>query len=236
MLSWFEFRKGKRQKPDVQVFERHLEENLFKLHWELKNGYYSHQPYESFLIFDPKLRKIHKATVRDRIVHHAVFRVLYGVFDSSLIFDSYSCRVKKGTHKAVRRLEQFLESRNNNQPCPRYALKCDIRKFFASVDHEILKRLITRRVTDVKVLSLLSRIIDSFDEAKKDHSGTRSRGLPIGNLTSQLFANIYLNELDKYVKHKLKIKHYVRYTDDFIFAPYGKKELANSVWHEPVSL
>lgn len=130
LLSWQEFRSGKRKKPDVQLFERQLEENLFNLHWELKNNSYRHQPYQSFLIFDPKLRQIHKAQVRDRIVHHAVYRILYPVFDRQFIFDSYSCRLGKGTHKAVARLKQFVSRASKNFHCNCFVLKCDIAKFF----------------------------------------------------------------------------------------------------------
>ena len=202
----------------MQLFERHLEENLFNLHWELKSGSYRHQPYQSFLIFDPKLRKIHKAEVRDRIVHHAVFRILYPLFDPTFVFDSYSCRVGKGTHRAVKRLENYVRTVSENYRKPCYFLKCDIRKFFASVDHSELKELVARRITDANTLKLIYQIIDSFQV-------NIGKGLPIGNLTSQIFANIYLDGFDKFVKHELKIKHYVRYTDDFILIHKNKKYL-----------
>ena len=222
MLSWSEFRSGKRGKPDVQAFERNLEENLFNLHWELEKGCYRHQPYKSFLIFDPKLRQIHKAEVRDRIVHHAIFRVLYPLFDFTFVFDSYSCLVGKGTHRASKRLENFAKtvSKNYRQSC--YFLKCDIRKFFASIDHAKLKELVARRIADTKTLGLIYQIIDSFQV-------NIGKGLPIGNLTSQIFANIYLDGFDKFVKHELRIKHYVRYTDDFIFLHKNKKHLEDLI-------
>lgn len=167
LLSWFEFRKDKSGKLDVQIFERYLEDNLFALHSDLKNKLYRHQAYTSFIIQDPKRRDIHKATVRDRIVHHAIFRVLYPIFDPSFIFDSYSCRLNKGTHKAVDRLEQFVKnvSRNYTRPC--FALKCDIAKFFSSIDHNFLKNLIARRITDTQTMSLLENIIDSFEAPEK---------------------------------------------------------------------
>jgi len=207
--SWQEFRKGKRSKIDVQKFEWNLEDNIFRLHKELKNKTYRHGHYTSFYITDPKLRHIHKAEVRDRIVHHAVYRVLYPIFDPIFIYDSYSCRVVKGTHKAVKRLNYFSlkVSKNYTRPC--FALKCDIRKFFFSIDHEILLRLISRRVQDEEVLGLVRGIVRSFN----DDTG---KGIPIGNLTSQLFANVYLDELDKFVKHDLKVKYYIRYCDDFV--------------------
>jgi retron-type reverse transcriptase len=218
LLSWSEFKSGKRGKPDVQAFERSLEENLFNLHWELKNGSYRHQPYQSFLIFDPKLRQIHKAEVRDRVIHHAVFRILYPLLDPAFVFDSYSCRVGKGTHRAVKRLENFTKSASNNYRQPCYFLKCDVRKFFASVDHIILKELIARRITDSGTLKLVNQVIDSFQI-------NLGKGLPIGNLTSQIFANVYMDVFDKFIKHELRIKHYVRYTDDFILLSENKKYL-----------
>ncbi len=161
-LSWLEFRKGKRQKQDVIYFERNLEDNLFKLNWELKNSFYRHGPYKSFVICDPKRRVIHKATVRDRIVHHAVFRILNPLFDPIFFNDSYSCRLCKGTHRAVLRLEQFLKnvSRNYRQNC--YALKCDISQFFASVCHRTLKNLILKKIKDENALKLIFQIIESF--------------------------------------------------------------------------
>lgn len=162
LLSWREFRKGKRGKQDVQIFERHLEDNLFRLHWELKNDFYRHGKYKSFSICDPKPRRIHKATVRDRIVHHAVFRILYPVFDETFFTESYSCRLDKGTHKAVNKLEQFLRQSSSNYRQICYALKCDIKKFFASPDHQILKNLIQRRIADRRAMDLISVIIDSF--------------------------------------------------------------------------
>lgn len=160
--SWKEFRKDKRKKLDVQEFERHLEDNIFQLHFELKNGTYRHSNYTSFYITDPKQRHIHKACVRDRIVHHAVYRVLYPIFDKSFVYDSYSCRLKKGTHKAVERLEIFTRkvSKNYTESC--WALKCDIKKFFDSVDHKILLELLKKKISDPKTLALLWGIISSF--------------------------------------------------------------------------
>lgn len=231
--SWEEFKYGKRKKEDVQLFERHLENNLFKLHHELKNKTYKHSNYTSFHITDPKLRHIHKALVLDRIVHHALYRILYPIFDESFLFDSYSCRIDKGTHRAVRRLETFTRkvSRNYTKPC--FALKCDVRKFFDSVDHEILKLLIRKKVKDADVLWLLDNIVDSFSKSKNtEGSGhqltlgfSSPKGMPIGNLTSQLFANIYMHELDWFVKNTLKIKYYLRYCDDFMILGSSKEEL-----------
>jgi len=206
------------KKADVLQFKFNLEDNLFQLHDELKNKTYHHSHYTAFNVSDPKLRRIHKATVGDRILHHAIFRILYPLFDKSFIFDSYSCRVEKGTHRAVLRLEKFCRklSRNNNKNI--FALKCDIRKFFASIDQDILLELIKRKVDDIEALWLIEKIIRSFPS-----------GLPLGNVTSQLFANIYLNELDQFVKHNLREKYYLRYCDDFIILGEDEKNLCGLV-------
>ena len=160
--AWRIFRLRKRARSDVQLFERHLEDNLFALHDELKSKRYRHGFYERFHLFDPKHRIIHKAEVRDRVVHHTVYRILAPLFEQSFIFDSYSCRLDKGTHAGVDRVEQFARkvSRNYTRTC--YALKCDIRKFFDSIDHRILMNIIARRISDQNTLWLLQEIIESY--------------------------------------------------------------------------
>jgi retron-type reverse transcriptase len=162
--SWKEFRKGKRHKIDVQEFERNLEDNLFGLHLELKSKTYRHSDYTSFYITDPKSRHIHKACVKDRIVHHAIYRVLYPIFDPGFVDGSYSCRNKKGTHKAVKRLEEFtrIVSKNYTKPC--WVLKCDVKKFFASVNHRALFDIVARKVPDPDTQWLLKVIIGSFNK------------------------------------------------------------------------
>ena len=220
----------------MQLWERNLEDNLFKLHAELKYKIYRHSDYTAFYITDPKQRHIHKADVRDRILHHAVYRVLYPIFDKSFIFDSYSCRLNKGTHKAVARLENFARKVSKNYTSPCFGLKCDIKKFFDSVDHTILYEIVERRIGDKDVLWLLREIIDSFNLALPDVQIERERerrpagrGIPIGNLTSQLFANIYLNELDKFIKHELRCRNYLRYCDDFVILSSDLTYLENIV-------
>lgn len=214
--SWEEFRKGKQTKPDVMKFEFNLEENIFKLHNELKNKIYRHGPYASFYINDPKPRHIHKAPVKDRIAHHAVFRVLNLLFEPTFIYDSYSCRHRKGTHKGINRLAKILRkiTKNNRSSC--FILKCDIKKFFKSMNRKILLSIIQRRIKDNDALWLIKEIVQSFPY-----------GIPLGNLTSQLFANIYLNELDQFVKHQLKIPFYIRYTDDFVIIDISRQKLEN---------
>jgi len=223
--SWCEFQKDKHNRFDVQFFWRHLEDNLFSLHSELKNKTYQHSDYTSFCITDPKSRHIHKACVRDRIVHHAIYRVLYPIFNPIFVDDSYSCRNKKGTHKAVKRLEKFsrIVSKNYTKPC--WTLKCDIKKYFSSVNHQVLYDLIKRNLKDKQVLWLISEIISSFHSEIQRERERVKRGVPIGNLTSQLFANIYLNELDQFVKHRLKVKFYLRYCDDFVILENDLVEL-----------
>lgn len=213
-LAWKEFKRGKTKKIDVQNFNLFLEDNIFNLYYQLINKTYQHSDYTSFYISDPKLRHIHKACVRDRVLHHAVFRILYPIFDSIFIYDSYSCRINKGTHRAVNRLNHFARkvSKNNTKIC--YILKLDIRRFFDSINQEILINLIKKRIKDKDAIWLIKKIIRSFPE-----------GLPLGNITSQLFANIYFNELDYYIKRNLRIKYYIRYCDDFIILDDNKEYL-----------
>ncbi len=221
-LAWSEFKRGKSKKIDVQQFKFCLEDNIFQLNSELKNQNYKHSHYTPFFVRDPKLRKIHKATVKDRILHHAVFRILYPIFDKSFIADSYSCRDDKGTHKAVNRLRNFAGrvGKNDTQNC--FVLQCDIKKFFDSIDQGILLALLKKKIKDEKTLWLLGEIINSF-------SVSSGRGLPLGNITSQLFANIYLNEFDQFVKHQLRLKYYIRYCDDFIILSESEEFLTDLI-------
>jgi len=217
-LAWREFKCGKTKKIDVIEFQKNLKNNIFNLHNELKNKTYEHSDYFSFYVKDPKLRLINKACVKDRILHRAIFRVLYPIFDKTFIFDSYSCRINKGIHRAVNRLNDFARkiSKNNTKAC--YVLKCDVRKFFDSIDQNILINLIKKKIKDENVIWLINKVVRSFP-----------KGLPLGNITSQLFANVYLNELDQFIKHKLKIKYYIRYCDDFVILSNNKNYLENLI-------
>lgn len=217
--AWDEFKREKRSKKDVQKFERHLENNLFGLYAELKRKTYRHGTYQEFYVTDPKRRHIHKSGVRDRVLHHLLYKYLYELFDKHFIYDSYSCRKNKGTHKAVKRLEKLARKVSKNYKGDCWSLKCDIKKFFASVDHRILKELIASRVKDGDINWLINNVIDSFSSEKG-----LSRGIPLGNLTSQIFSNVYLNELDQFVKHRLKMKHYLRYADDFLILSIDTKQ------------
>ena len=217
-MAWREFEAGKGMKADVQKFKIDLVNSLFALGEDLRLGNYRHGGYYRFVVYDPKRRQIHKATVRDRVLHHALFRVLSPIFDKLFIFDSYSCRVGKGTHRGVVRLADFIRRATHNYRRPAYALKLDIKKFFDSIDHRILFELIKRRVADADALRLIRLIISSFETAPQ-------KGLPLGNVTSQLFANIYLNELDQFVKHILREKLYLRYADDFVIVHESREYL-----------
>ena len=279
-MAWQEFLRGKRKRQDVAEFSLHLLDNIFALHEELVSKTYRHGGYQAFKINDPKPRDIHKASVRDRLIHHAIYRAIYPYFDRKFIFDSYSCRLGKGTHRAINRFREYGRIVSRNHTRTAWVLKGDIRKFFASIDHEILKNILAKYIGDEDVLWLLGEVVGSFKkvpplseaiEKAPLRKGENSRqriggcinvassckdkfyrswntphpsvflgktdaphgrggvfiaplikgvggfvGLPLGNLTSQLFVNIYMNELDQFIKRKLKIKYYIRYADDFV--------------------
>ncbi|MFA7319701.1 MAG: reverse transcriptase/maturase family protein [Parcubacteria group bacterium] len=214
LVAWKEFARGKKHRKDVQAFSLRLMDNIFALHEELSHHTYNHGGYQAFKINDPKPRDIHKASVRDRLVHHAIYRILYPFFDKTFIADSYSCRNEKGTHRAINKFQSYFYkvSQNNTRTC--WILKCDIRKFFANIDHQILLSILAEYILDKNIMKLLENIIASF-----------YAGLPLGNLTSQLFVNSYMNRFDQFVKHKLKAKYYIRYADDFVFLSEDKKHL-----------
>lgn len=223
LQAWQEFSGGKRKKKDVQEFQYHLADNLLELHQSLKQGTYRHGGYFAFKISDPKPRDIHKASVQDRLVHHAIYRQLYPLLDKTWIADSYSCRDNKGTHKAMDRFRNFAYKVSKNETRTCWVLKCDIKKFFASVDHNILLSILKKKIKDTQTLGLLKDIISSFS------STAQGKGLPLGNLTSQLLVNAYMNEFDQFVKHKLKGKYYIRYADDFVFMDESRKSLEDLI-------
>jgi len=217
-LAWKKFVRGKRGKKDVQEFELYLEDNLFLLHSQLADGTWKHGGYKSFNVCDPKSRQIHKASVADRVIHHAIVRVIEPIFDKSFIFDCWSCRQGKGTHGAVLRCHELLDKLHNHNRNTVWILKCDIKKYFASINHEILLELLDKKISDDRALCLLDQIVASF-----------CLGIPLGNLTSQLFANIYLNSFDHFVKEQLRVKIYLRYCDDFLLASLSKRELKRNL-------
>lgn len=217
--AWREFTKGKRSRQDVQLFERSLMENLFHLHNDLIGLSYKHAPYTAFTISDPKTRKIHKATVADRVVHRALYRKLYPFFDHLFIADSFSCRVRKGTHRALNRFSVMSRKVTRNDRKTGWVLKCDIRQFFASVDQQVLIRILAPHIGDKRIVWLIEEILASFQVSSRI-------GLPLGNLTSQLFSNVYMNVFDQFVKHTLRVKYYIRYADDFVLFSHNRQYLS----------
>ncbi len=208
--AWKEFIRGKKKKKDVEVFQRYLMQNIISLQNDLEFKIYKHSPYEAFNISDPKSRNIHKAHVRDRLLHHAIYRKLYPYFDKQFIHDSYSCRLNKGTHSALKQFKNYSNKVSQNHTKTVWILKCDVRKFFSSIDQEILLSVLQKHIHDIDIINLLKTIIQSFQ------STAEGKGLPLGNLTSQLLVNIYMNEFDQHMKRVLKTKYYIRYADDFV--------------------
>jgi RNA-directed DNA polymerase len=210
--------KGKRFQENVLRFNYDLEAELFDIRDELMEKTYQPGEYKTFEIYEPKKRMISAAPYRDRVVHNALCNVIEPIFEKSFIYDSYANRKGKGTHKALDRFVKYFRS-------SQYVLKCDIVKYFPSIDHEILKNLLRRKIKCENTLWLINLIIDNSNPqipANEYFEGDdlftpfeRKKGLPIGNLTSQFFANIYLNQLDHFIKDELGIKKYVRYVDDF---------------------
>jgi RNA-directed DNA polymerase len=220
--------KSKRLKPDVARFNLNQEDELLQLQRELFEGTWVPGEYREFIVHEPKRRLISAAPYRDRVVHHALCNIIEPIFERGFIHDSYANRCGKGTHRAIQRCTQF--ARNN-----RYVLKADIRKYFPSIDHQILLSLLAKKIKDVDVLALSEKIISSAAETHESliyYPGDdlltpllRRRGIPIGNLTSQFFANVYLNSMDHFIKRALKCCAYVRFCDDFLLFHSDKSVL-----------
>ena len=200
------------------LFEYHLEDNLFSLYEDLKVGKYRHSDYEHFQVFDSKKRDIHKARVRDRIVHQIIFDYLEEIYEPIFIKDSYSSRKNKGSHQAIKSFQYFAKLVSSDGEKPRFVLKCDIRKYFDSVNKKVLLELIKEKGVEGSVFEIIKEIIFSFNKEE-------FVGIPLGNITSQVFANIYLDKLDYFIKKKLKVRYYVRYNDDFVILDYHQKRL-----------
>jgi retron-type reverse transcriptase len=228
LLAARKAQKGKRKQQNVASFNFILEKKLLELKEQLENKSYSPGSYKTFTIYEPKQRMISAAPYIDRVVHHALCNIIEPVFEKTFIYDSYANRKGKGTHKALDRYKKFAQLN-------RYVLKMDIKNYFPSIDHEILKQTIRRKIGCRDTLWLIDKIIDNSNPQKPSivnfpgddlfTAVERRKGLPIGNLTSQFFANIYLNPLDHFVKEKLRCKYYVRYVDDFVVFSNSKKYL-----------
>lgn len=232
-LAWLKARKGKSSKPVVRNFYKNVNSNLEKVQKNLKANPPVLSSYTQFTIFDPKERVISVVPFVDRVMHHAIMNVLEPVFERQFIFHTYACRKEKGSHKAVN--YAFKKARNY-----KYFLKLDVRKYFDNIDHTVLKKLLSKIVKDVECLNLLFSLIDSYGmvvstgsttassdstTASSDSTTASRKGLPIGNLTSQFFANYYLSLLDHYVLEQLKPCGYVRYMDDFLLFDDSKEKL-----------
>jgi retron-type reverse transcriptase len=236
-LAYRAARKGKRAKAGVVAFEFNQEEELLRLHEELRDKSYQPGPYTSFYVHDPKRRLISAAPFRDRVVHHALGRVIEPIFEARFIYDSYACRVGKGAHRAL----DCCQALSRRHP---YVLQCDVKQFFPSIDHAILRARLARWITDGDVLWLVDRILASGEGVLAEEyemewfpgddltAAWRPRGLPIGNLTSQFWANVYLDPLDQFIKRELKAGAYVRYCDDFLLFAADKARLHD--WRQAI--
>lgn len=218
--AYLRARRGKRDRIEVQRFELDLEGNLIQLQNELIWGQYRTGAYRKFIVTEPKERIVAALPFRDRVVQHAIVGVIEPIWERRFISDSYACRPGKGTHKGADRAQAMLRNVKREHGYV-FVLKADISKFFYSIDHGAIKSLVRRRIACKRTLSLIDNIIDSTAQA----GDTNPVGLPIGNLTSQLFANIYLHELDEFVKHGLREKLYMRYMDDFCVVHHDKDHL-----------
>ncbi len=245
LLAWFKARRGgKRKWPAVAAFEVELESNLWALHDELRDKTCRPDPYRHFTIYHPKVRRISAASFRDRVVHHALMQVTWPIFEARMIHDSYACRAGtlapvlrsgasagEGTHRALDRCQHF------SRVYP-YALQCDVVQFFPSIDHAILRAQLARHIACAGTMWLVDRILESGAGVLREHydmvyfaeddllAALRPRGLPIDNLSSQNWANVYLNDLDQFIKHDL------RYCDDFVL--FGHDKAALWAWREAI--
>jgi retron-type reverse transcriptase len=243
--AYLDCRRSKRSSFNALKFEISSTDDLLRLEKELQSRSYHPSRSVLFAARRPKLREIFAADFRDRVVHHILVRHLTPIWEPVFIHDSYANRIDKGTHRAVKRLQAFLRKATLNGHARAYYLQLDIKDFFTSIDKEILTGLLEKKILDPDIL-WLTRLIIFWDctksyvlqgdkdiltniPANKSLFGKdNKRGLPIGNLTSQFFANVYMNELDQYVKHTLKARYYVRYVDDFVLVSQDRAELA--VW------
>ncbi|MBU2515589.1 reverse transcriptase/maturase family protein [bacterium] len=207
--------KGSPHSLEAKRFTFFLEGELLKLKEEVVSGRYKTGGFQHYKIFDPKERLISVAPFRDRVLHHAVVKILEPVFEPVFIHDSYATRKGKGTHAAIKRAQAYLR-----QSC--FYLKADIKKHFENMDHDVLLDIVSRKIKDHRLFDLINTIIRGVPWEK---------GLPIGNLTSQFFANVYLDRLDHYVKEVLRVKRYVRYMDDMVFL-HDDVSFLKDVWHQ----
>ena len=226
ILAWKKARKGKTKKGYVMKFEENLAYNLKILHEELKNQIYSPKPMQTFILRDPKTRKISKSDFRDRIVHHALYNIIEPIFNKVFIDENCANRKGKGNLFALEKFYFSLKkvSKNNSRNC--FVLKADIKHYFEEINHKMLLEIIKRKIRCEQTIWLINQILKNKIESERE---TRilynNEGMPLGNLTSQFFANVYLDKFDKFIKHELKAKYYIRYVDDFVILHKSKEQL-----------
>ncbi len=228
-LAFRKARKGKSKRDYVVSFETDLERSLGLLQRDLRSKRYIPIKLKKFIIRDPKTRTIHASVFRDRVVHHAIVNLIQPIYEKRFIYDSFASRKFKGTHAAVERFESFvrkvssngrtINNNFNNNSIKGYVLKADIKHYFATIDHKVLISILRKKIKDEDFIRLIKKVLNNFDTIKN------RKGLPLGNYTSQFFANVYLNNLDYFVKHKLKAKYYIRYVDDFVILDKNKEVL-----------
>lgn len=228
LLASQKAQKGKRFKSYTAQFNLNIEKELFKLQRELQDKAYTPGRYSEFIIYEPVKRLISAAPYRDRVVHHALCNIIEPIFERTFIYDTYANRKGKGTHRAIERFQAYMQKY-------KYVLKCDIKKYFPSIDHEILRDILQKKIADKGALWLIETIIkssnlqesdcDYFEEDNLFIPVERRKGLPIGNLTSQFFGNVYLNGFDHFIKDELGCSAYLRYVDDFAVFCNDKNEL-----------
>ena len=223
--SWFKFRKGKKRSWELEEFSYYLESNLHQLYLDLNSGQYRHGNYRKFIDIDNKKREVSIAPIRDRVAHRLLYEYLVSIYDKTFIPDVWSCRKGKGVVGAISRTQKLLSLHNRS-----FAWRSDIKKFFDNVDRQALKDIIRKKIIYPVAIEILDEVIDSYhccnrSRAIEGESKITRKGIPIGNLTSQIFANIYLNELDKFVVNKIKPQAYLRYGDDFFIIMPNKDSL-----------
>lgn len=220
LLAWERTAKGRRRQRDVISFRANLEPNLIEIQESLIHKTYRTGPYRRFFVYEPKKRQIASLPLKDRVVQHALVHVIEPIFEARFIDQSFACRHGKGAHKGADTVQCYIQSVKRTHGNV-YVLKADISKYFPSVCHDVLRRIVAKKIQCRDTLWLINAILDSA----ADGDALMPRGIPIGNLTSQMFANVYLNELDHFVKHTLREPHYVRYMDDFVIVGHDKQQL-----------
>jgi len=240
VLAWKKARKGKTQKNYVVEFEKSLPFHFNSLNEELNQLTYSPKPLKLRILRDPKTRKISISDFRDRIIHHALCNIIEPIFDKTFIYDNCASRVGKGGLFALKRFEIFRRKITCNFTSNGFCLKADIKHYFEEINHEILLEIIKRKIKCEKTIWLIkqimqNKVVEERERERETHDSLLTiKGMPLGNLTSQFFANVYLNELDQFVKHKLKVKYYIRYVDDFVILHSSKEQL--ELWKREIEL